>query len=546
MEKRTDLERYREQVQPLPNDFEEWAFSKFDGAYNFYKGNITLFGEFGEDETLKGAMWCPVCRKWQKPTKKYRAGDVAYCDECVSRGVIFSANQKKTPTKDYQTMWYGEKLKDRVFVLRGFVVALVQHSPVYEVWDQYRIEVFERRRIYIGSSWWGVEYNNYDWNTKTTYWSNTGADTTNICGPVHPATYENIKGTWAEYSCLDKAKSYGLFFADTCLRGGWGRSPFDAYQRSIFDYMQCYAKDRRVEMLMKLDLYELVENKMSGCSGRYNYKARNPYDYLRIYKHRIAGLRNADDQKNTLKALQLERQRGEHWTDEEVFLIRINYAYLKEINSILEHTTLKKFANHIMAYAKKEDRTEREVCSIYFDYFKTKKALGYDMNNSIYLYPKDLWRTHDETMDESEGRKLEDKIAKAEKDYPIISKRYEKAKDVYFYRKGRMMIRPAMSATEIIMEGRTLHHCVGNERVGYLAKCNQGKDIILVLRKVKNPDVPYVTVELDEDGEIAQWYGVHDSKPDAVRNDKWLQRYIDQLDSKKVKNEMKKVKRLKA
>lgn len=546
MQRRTDLEKYREQIASLPNDFDEWAFSQFDEAYNFYKGNLTLSDDIGNDIKLKGAIWCPVCREWTEPEGKFKAG-AGYTCKCGSKGVLFYANKKKNPTNEYQTMWYGQQLKNKVFVLRGFVVALVQRSPVecgYE--DQYTIYKMEKRRIYIGSSWFGIEYNNYDWNKNERFWACTGSDSTNICGPVHPDTYENVKGTWAEYSCLDIARDEELFYSGPCIRGGYGRGPYEGYQRSIFDYLRTYAKDRRVEMLMKLGLYALVEKKVAGCGDKFNYRAKNPYDYLRIYKTRLESLRGSSDQSGLLRVYQLERQMGKHWSDDEVEIIRINYLHLQTIKEILEYMSLTQFTNRINTYCERERRTARECCSIYFDYFITKKSLGYDMHNTIYQYPKDLWRAHDETMEEEDRRRLEVRLEKAEKNYPKISKRFEKAKDIYSYQNGKLMIRPVMSATEMILEGNRLHHCVGNERVGYLRKCNEGEDIILVLRHTKTPDMPYITVEVGNDGKILQWFGVYDTQPNFKSNEAWLKRYIKQLDVKQVEKEMKKAKRIRA
>ena len=297
---------------------------------------------------------------------------------------------------------------------------------------------------------------------------------------------------------------------------------------------------------MKLGLYALVKKKVAGCGDKFNYRAKNPYDYLRIYKTRLESLRGSSDQSGLLRVYQLERQMGKHWGDDEVEIIRINYSHLQIIKEILEYMSLTQFANRINTYCERERRTARECCSIYFDYFRTKKSLGYDMHNTIYQYPKDLWRAHDEAMEEEDRRRLEVRLEKAEKNYPKISKRFEKAKDIYSYQNGKLMIRPVMSATEMILEGNRLHHCVGNERVGYLRKCNEGEDIILVLRHTKTPDMPYITVEVGNDGKILQWFGVYNTQPNFKSNEAWLKRYIKQLDVKQVEKEMKKAKRIRA
>ena len=109
MQRRNDLEEYAKSIKPLPNDFEEWAFSQFYGFYNFYKGNITLFDDWGEEENLEKVIYCPVCRNYTKDKFKRKAGDKYMCCGCGNSGTIYYMNKKKNPTADYQTMWYGEE-----------------------------------------------------------------------------------------------------------------------------------------------------------------------------------------------------------------------------------------------------------------------------------------------------------------------------------------------------------------------------------------------------------------------------------------------------
>lgn len=79
-------------------------------------------------------------------------------------------------------------------------------------------------------------------------------------------------------------------------------------------------------------------------------------------------------------------------------------------------------------------------------------------------------------------------------------------------------------------EGRLLHHCVGGDN--YLRKHNEGESYILFLRQQEAPEIPYITVEIDEkQHRIRQWYGAHDRKPDEQRMQKWLNDYIDRLKS---------------
>ena len=78
------------------------------------------------------------------------------------------------------------------------------------------------------------------------------------------------------------------------------------------------------------------------------------------------------------------------------------------------------------------------------------------------------------------------------------------------------------------MEGRLLHHCVGGN--DYLYKHNKGKTYILMLRFKEEPDVPYITIEVDaRNPRIIQWYGNKDQKPDKENVQSWLNTWLRKL-----------------
>lgn len=123
-----------------------------------------------------------------------------------------------------------------------------------------------------------------------------------------------------------------------------------------------------------------------------------------------------------------------------------------------------------------------------------------------------------------------DKIAVREREvlgkYPKIEENYKKYSDIYSAAAAGYIIRPAKNAAEIVAEGRYLHHCVGLDT--YLSKHNSGKSVILFLRKVSEPDIPFITIEIRGD-HIVQWYGAYDKKPQEEYFQEWLDTYIEEL-----------------
>ena len=79
--------------------------------------------------------------------------------------------------------------------------------------------------------------------------------------------------------------------------------------------------------------------------------------------------------------------------------------------------------------------------------------------------------------------------AQEEKQNKELNRRLEK---MFAFRYGELEIVVPKSAQEIILEGKTLHHCVG----GYAGRHFEGKVVILFLRHVRRPGRPFITIEV--------------------------------------------------
>ena len=304
---------------------------------------------------------------------------------------------------------------------------------------------------------------------------------------------------------------------------------------TIADWQQAYIKNPWFEMLLKTGLIEIIWSKMwRGLGMRLNPKAKTPWDYLKIEKRRFKDLvqQKPEDQVDALKIYRMEKisgNLGEYAQD------LIKYALPEEdLKKLLSRSSAIKIVNYIRKQAKKGNTLAGRVRE-YRDYLDMKEALGYDMTDSIILFPKNLKAAHDKAVIEKDERAAETRKAEVENRFKEIRTRFKGADKVYHYESGALVIRPAMSASEIVDEGRLLHHCVGGD--GYLRSHAEHRKIICLLRTKKNPEEPYITVELNPQGKIEQWYGIHDSKPDEKKIDRWLNKYVKSLDLEKVRRE---------
>lgn len=122
---------------------------------------------------------------------------------------------------------------------------------------------------------------------------------------------------------------------------------------------------------------------------------------------------------------------------------------------------------------------------IYKDYIDMAESLGWDLSNETVKLPRDLHKKHDEASEEIYEKCLRADLDKVNSE---LCNRMRK----YNFEFGDYFIRCAVSANEIVQEGKTLHHCVG----GYAQRHMSGKLTILFLRRRDQPHKSLYTIEM--------------------------------------------------
>lgn len=121
---------------------------------------------------------------------------------------------------------------------------------------------------------------------------------------------------------------------------------------------------------------------------------------------------------------------------------------------------------------------------MYKDYLDMAYKLGYPLNENRYLFPEDIQEAHDKALNEL-------KVMKGKILQKGFDKQYEKLAKLAFENQ-QLLIRPAKDNDELVNESEQLHHCVRT----YAEKHAKGITAIFFIRQTKNPDKPYVTLEL--------------------------------------------------
>lgn len=116
--------------------------------------------------------------------------------------------------------------------------------------------------------------------------------------------------------------------------------------------------------------------------------------------------------------------------------------------------------------------------------------------------PKDFITAHDSAITNLSNQKLEKEYEKIKNLLPQMHQKYDFSNDKY-------LIKAPDSGRDITYEGQALHHCVS----GYVSWVADQKTVILFLRKQKEPNKPFVTIEV-RNNKIIQVRGFSNHNPE--------------------------------
>ncbi len=484
-----------------------------------------------------GIRWRPGISyesQFEKTIEEPQSGAYGTCPMCGVRGIYHPQGRAKILYERKDHIFIGQKYKETGMVIRYFDVfknwkleqAAGEKGP--EMVGAYeKVEATEVARGYFeDGKKMQIDYHKHDPWRGGYFWDDcnlSGMGNINIQkGQIMPETWEEMKGTILQYSAM---KTYQQ------QEEGKGN------EINPIDYAERYLRTPQIEMLTKMGLTKVVRELVSCHYGIVEDVNANRVDaFFGIRKQRVKQLIEKEGDANFLKVMQMEKRMEQSWTDEQVEqLVEIGIES-RQIMIAMEHMSIQKLLNHISKYAGCEYGT---MCGIaigrliattqtYFDYLEMRRALGYDLNNTVYLFPRNLSAAHAKMIQEHNKTEADRRLQEVAIMYPLIKKNYRRLRKAFYYEDESFLIRPARNAEEIVMEGRILHHCVGGDN--YLRKHNEGTTTILFLRTVEEADVPYITVEIDPKSlHILQWYGAHDKKPDKKNMDRWLNAYITRL-----------------
>lgn len=475
--------------------------------------------------------------QFEKIIERPEHGKEGTCPYCGAKGAWFAMGRAKEDHDISEYFFLANKYKNDGLVVRysrayktfsfrevgekyyaGEIVSITEISRMFIERKEIKMADIFKAAVhgYMNGKFWKFkiqkDFHKWDPWRQCDFW-----DDCNLSGmrnimvapaKVHPDAWKVLEGSFAQYSA---AKEY----TDQA-----GNDEID-----LMRYLEAYIKYPRLEMLVKMGMIHVAKEVVCGTTHLIDTSAKRPEDVLRIYKSRTPMLQARRGDPRLLKAMQAEKKLQKHWKDDE--LQAAEQLRLTGYEDVLRYMSMRKLMNVLDKYYSQEPGGDKYgIARRYVDYINMRNQLGYDMTNTIYLFPRSLKDAHNKLVLEMNKEKQSRREKEVEEKYSKISENFRAISRKYAAVTSGYIIRPARSATEIVREGRILHHCVGGD--SYLAKHNEGRSYILFVRKAEEPDAPYITVEI-QGTRIIQWYGAFDKKPDKKVIDKLLADYTKAL-----------------
>lgn len=281
----------------------------------------------------------------------------------------------------------------------------------------------------------------------------------------------------------------------------------------------CCFYPKQIEFLVKCGMEEAVRDIVAH--GRKNaaaihWDAETPADFLGVKPKELRALRKADVRSWVrVEALGIyRRQKGKSTLEDCLRLAQIGMSGNKEkmlLRRMREHGVS---IGKLLQYMDKHCVKKRDILGAldaYVDYLVAAEGVGLDLNNPIFLMPRDFEAKHDQVTAAwsavLEERRRKEEAEKKKKGLEKFSERLKKLTQRYTYTDGELLVRPAANAEEIVREGKLLHHCVG----GYADRHISGATTILFLRRRSTPRKPLCTIEMNGNS-IRQIHGWDDER----------------------------------
>ena len=270
-----------------------------------------------------------------------------------------------------------------------------------------------------------------------------------------------------------------------------------------FDYLRRYVNYPEVERLYKAGLYkfawEYLTKQVERGRNAWAYLT-SPKDYGLVTQEDFAEA--AGNNYGIAELMARKRIRGWEFSDADekaaavAFMMELNYQQGTEFEySFITNRSLFGYWREQREGYRGRNQTEEYALQNFFvdynDYVRCCIELRYDLTDTAISRPHNFQEMHDRVT--SLVRDLRAK-REAEK-LKGVQAVYEQLHDLIEWTDGKLLVRMAHDAGDLIREGREMQHCVGT----YGRRVAEGMCFIFFIRRAEEPGKAFYTVEIKPD-----------------------------------------------
>lgn len=466
-----------ELIPKVAPGFKEWM--RKDVAQEYY-----IFYKYDP----KGAKigYCSRCKR-EVAISRPKHGLKTRCPRCKAEAEFKSSGRIKTLSTHTYEAQVIQKIKGgiviRTFEQRQYYREAKYKEPYIDTRECERVLIFE-----------GGTIKRYEWTSyknKKMRW-------------VLDERYYPGKRTWFG---SDEIKLYKRNLTQLKKHSLLKQSAINLWEKlpvSAESYLVIEKGNPAVEMLAKIGMFRLSKGIIRG---RYDVKLLDQRQteiakMLKIDKARLKRLKEMDANAEMLRWMQFEKMHNTIWPDEMIKDFGNALFSTAELNFLKIPISFVKSYNYMKKQAAIMGEGLKQVLTTWRDYINMAEQMKMNTEVEQIAKPKDLKFAHDELVLMTKTKGLEKQAKDIEKKWPKVNEQLPKLKKFEFTLNEYTIVAPDI-VLDIVKEGVVLSHCV-HACDYYFERIQNDESYLFFLRKSKQPDMPWYTLEVEPSGNIRQ------------------------------------------
>lgn len=468
-------------VPELPPDWDKWCKEKIGYTYMFY--------EAGKKEVV-----CCMCGK--TTVLPERKNNMEYeCPHCYRKATIYATGRIPRYLSTPFICCHIVQAVSGGYVVRSFDVQMYINQKKYK--EPYISKREEKRIVCRNGDYKEYRYELY--KNKETRW----------CEVKYKYLSAWYSATERDYTYTENLKKKSL---ETSLRSSIvlfvknHKGKCDAYDYARFENVYPW-----IETIYKSGLTKLTKDFFNqyGRESIVDSKQTELAKILKLDKGLLHRLRKNNGGVIYLKFIQLEYKSKRHYSDDIIKeFIKANIEP-DDIGFIVDRMAPRAILNYITKQAENMNETMRRTCVKWKDYFNMAVKAKMQVQNEQIYKPKSLAAAHGMVISILESEKIEAQIKEIKKKWKNVEKNcLELVK--YEYSDNEFAIVAPRNIKDIFVEGMTLSHCIHTCDF-YFDRINNKESYLLFLRRKKDVEASWYTLEVEPSGNIRQKSTVGDN-----------------------------------